>query len=76
MDFSKPLFVKAGIPACQTADDVRALLSGATAHCGTIRENAAVTIIGNDGVVGPLSGALYPVQATAEAWVPYRSLRN
>lgn len=83
VDFSKPLFVKEGMPACPTADDVNAMEQAASAgrvyvpkSCGVIKHDTQIVVLENAGMVGPYRVRFIVTDLDAEAWVPYVALKN
>jgi hypothetical protein len=83
VDFSKPLLVQEGMPACPTADDVTAMEQAAQAGrvyvpktCGVIKHDTPIVVLENAGMAGPYRVRFLVTTQDAEAWVPYVALKN
>ena len=83
VDFTKPLFVKKGLPACPSSEAVEAIIAAAVqnrtylpAECGLIKRDTTVVILKDAGAAGPYLVRFIDAKVDAEAWVPYSALRN
>jgi hypothetical protein len=83
LDFTKPLFARAGFPACASAEAVEAIFQALAAgrnympaECGIIKRDVPVIITNYGGLGGPYRVRFLNTSANAGAWVPYSTLRN